>query len=172
MRSLTSVRLAAMALTMLSAIAAGCSTDREQGLIGKWQGDAMSATFAAIRLKGESGASTEDAKGAAKILAATFVELRKDKTFTAGMGGATTEGAWTFNKETGEVVLNIAKMMGPDGKEMESPPSGGPPSSWTAYLADDNGKLAFYPAPPESVAMLKQTKEKGGLSGGVSLYKK
>ncbi|MCI0360170.1 MAG: DUF4923 family protein [Planctomycetaceae bacterium] len=112
MQSLMSLRLAATVLTMLAALGAGCSVDREQAVIGKWQGDATSATFAAIRLKGESGASTEDAKNAAKILAATFVELRKDKTFTAGMGGATTEGAWTFDKETGEVVLNIAKMMG------------------------------------------------------------
>jgi hypothetical protein len=172
MQLLTSDRLAAMVFTALAALTMGCSVDREQGLIGKWQGDVTSATFAAVRLKEESGASTEDAKNAAKILAGTFVELKKDKTFTAGMGGATTEGNWTFNKETGEVVLNISKMMGPDGKEMESPPNGSPPSSWTAYLADDNGKLAFYPAPPESVAMLKQSKTKGGLSGGVSLYKK
>ena len=83
------------------------------------------------------------------------------------MGGATTEGSWTFNKESGEVVLTIAKMKGPDGQEMEQAPS-----AWTAYLGDDNQKLSFYPAPPESASMLKQSKAKGGLSGGVSLYKK
>ena len=169
MRSLMSVRVvAATVLSMSAALAVGCSTDREQALIGKWKGDKMSATFAAVKLKEESGASTEDARNAAKLLAATFVELRKDKTFTSGMGGATVEGNWTFTKETGEVVLNITKVKGPDGKEVAE----GAPKAWTAYLGDDNRRLAFYPAPPESVAMLKQSNVKGGLSGGVSLYKK
>ncbi len=162
------VRLASASLIILSAaLSAGCSMDRESALVGNWKGDKMSATFAAVRIKEESGASTEQAKEAAKILAATFVEIRKDKTFAAGMGGATTEGSWTFNKETGEVVLNIAKMKGPDGKELEQ----GAPSAWTAYLGDDNRRLAFYPAPPESVATIRNSGSKEGLANGVSLYK-
>ena len=163
-----SVRQASATILILSAtLSAGCQTDRETALVGKWKGDRMSATFAATRMKEESGASTEQAKEAAKILAATFVEIRKDKTFTAGMGGATTEGSWTFNKESGEVVLNIAKMKGPDGKEME-----GAAGAWTAYLGDNNQRLAFYPAPPESVAMIRKSGSKEGLANGVSLYKK
>jgi hypothetical protein len=150
-----------------AALAAGCQVDREQALVGNWKGDKMSATFAAIKLKDESGASTEQATEAAKILAATFVEIRQDKTFTAGMGGATTEGNWTFNKETGEVLLKISKMKGPDGTEVAQAPD-----AWTAYLGDDNRRLAFYPAPPESVTMMRQSDVKGGLSNGVSLYKK
>jgi len=151
-----------------AALAAGCSTDREQTVIGKWKGDKTSAAFAAIKIKEESGASVEDARNAAKLLAATFVELRKDKTFTAGMGGATTDGNWTFNKETGEVILNISKMKGPDGKELEA----GAPTAWTAYLDDGDQRLAFYPAPPESVAMIKKSGETGGLTNGISLYKR
>jgi hypothetical protein len=67
-------------------------------------------------MKEDSGASTEDAKNAAKILATTFVQLKKDKTFTAGMGGAVTEGTWTFNKETCEVLMKISSMKGPAKK--------------------------------------------------------
>jgi hypothetical protein len=160
-------RLLATVVSMLAVACIGCTADREQELIGKWQGDAMSATFAAVRMKEESGASTEDAKNAAKILAATFVDFESDKTFTAGMGGATTEGNWTFNKETGEAVLNITTMKGPDGVAVAQAPS-----SWTAYMDDSNMRLSFYPAPPESAAELRKSKVKGGLSGGISLYRR
>src|SRR5262245_25098711 len=138
MRSVEFVRPAGVVLqALVAALAVGCSTDREQMVIGKWQGDATSATFAAVRLQGESGASTEDARNAAKIMAATFVDVRKDKTFTAGMGGATTEGTWTFDKEKGELVLTISKMLGPNQQEMQ-----GAPAAWTAYLNDDNRRLS------------------------------
>ena len=168
MRSLMSVRLAvAVAIVATSALAAGCARDREQELIGKWKGSALNATFKAIKMKEDTGATQKEAEEAAKTMAATFVELKSDKTFTAGMGGATTEGNWTFNKETGEAVLNITTMKGPDGAVMAQAPT-----AWTAILDDDNRRLAFYPAPPESVAMIKQAKIKGGLSGGVSLYKR
>jgi hypothetical protein len=162
-----SVRLVAVALvSALSVMAAGCTVDRERELIGKWKGDTMSATFAAVRLKEESGSSQEDAQNAAKMMAATFVDLKSDKTFTAGMGGATTEGTWTFNKETGETVLSIKTMKGPDGQVVPQAPT-----AWTAYLNDDNMKLSFYPAPPESAAQIRQSKEKGGLKRGISLYR-
>lgn len=152
---------------LLVACAAGCSVDREQQLIGKWQGDELSATFAAIKLKEDSGASTEDAKNAAKVLVQTYVEIKSDKSFTAGMGGATTEGTWTFNKETGEVILNISKVTGPDGKESEIGID-----SWCAYLDSGNRRLALYPMPAAFAAELKKTKEKGALKQGISLYKR
>src|SRR5688572_2563505 len=168
MRLLMSVRLPAIMVLMLAAaLAAGCARDREQELIGRWKGSALNATFKAIKMKEDTGASQKEAEEAAKIMAATFVELKSDKTFTAGMGGATTEGNWTFNKETGEAVLNITAMKGPDGQPVESAPT-----AWTAILDDDNRRLGFYPAPPESVAMIRESKVKGGFTSGVSLYKR
>ena len=167
MRALISVRLAgATGLAMVVAVATGCA-DREQELIGKWKASALNSTFKAIKLKEDSGISTQEATEAAKVMAATFVEVKSDKTFTAGMGGATTEGTWTFNKETGEVVLNITTTKAPDGNE-----AFGGPKAWTAYLDDSDRRLSFYPMPPDSVALLKQSKEKGGLFGGISLYRR
>lgn len=166
MQGFSSVREAAVVGLLLVASAAGCSVDREQQLIGKWKGDELSATFAAIKMKEDSGASTEDAKNAAKVLVATFVEIKSDKSFTAGMGGATTEGTWTFNKESGEVILNIAKVTGPDGKDAELGLK-----SWCAYLDDGDRRLALYPMPVEFAAELKKTKEKGALKKGISLFK-
>lgn len=148
-------------------VSLGCNPDREQIVIGKWQGDELSSTFAATKMKEDSGASLEDAKNMAKIMAMTFVELRKDKTFSAGMAGATTEGTWTFNKETGEVVMKITSMKGPDQKEVKEFFQ-----AWTAFLNDDNRRLSFYPAPPESVAMLRESKVPGGMTNGISLFKK
>jgi hypothetical protein len=153
---------------VVSLAVTGCSTDREQQLIGSWKGDATSATFAAIKLKEDSGASVQDATNAAKMMAATSVKLNKDKTFTSKMAGATLTGQWTFNKETGEVVLTGSKLLGPDQKEV---PAAGVPV-WTAYLSKDNDKLSFYPADPAGVATIRQMNVKGGLTQGISLYKK
>ena len=51
------MRFMALAVGLLLVMgAAGCSVDREAQLIGKWQGDAFSATFAAVKLKEDSGA--------------------------------------------------------------------------------------------------------------------
>ena len=83
------------------------------------------------------------------------------------MAGSTAEGTWTFNKETGEAILNINSMKGLDGKQAE-----GAPKTWSAYLDDNDSRLAFYPMPPESAALLKQTKEKGALKKGISLYRR
>ena len=135
-----SYRLAAVVCLVAAALAAGCNPDRETIVTGKWQGDELSSTFAATKMKEDSGASLEDAKNMAKIMAMTFVELRKDKTFTAGMAGATTEGTWTFNKETGEVVMKITSMKGPDQKEVKEFFQ-----AWTAILNEDNRRLSFYP---------------------------
>jgi hypothetical protein len=159
-------RWAAVSLFFLAGLA-GCTPDREQVVMGKWQGDELSATFAAVKMKEDSGASTEEAKNAAKVLATTFVQLKKDKTFTAGMGGAVTEGTWTFNKETGEVLMKISSMKGPDGKEVA-----GGTTEWTAYLDEDNRRLGFYPAPPGVVKMIKESTDPGAMKRGVSLYKK
>jgi len=167
MRSLISTRSAAvLAVMLIAALSGGCG-GREQELIGKWKASAISSTFKAIKMKEDSGATQQQAEEAAKIMAATYVEVKSDKTFTAGMGGATVEGTWTFNKETGEVVLNISSMKGPDGNA-----AGGAPNAWTAYLDDNDSRLSFYPMPPESVALIKQAKQKGGLSGGISLYRR
>jgi hypothetical protein len=38
-------------------------------------------------------------------------------------------------------------------------------------MDESDMRLAFYPMPPESVAMIKDSKVKGGLSGGISLYR-
>lgn len=155
-------------LVGLSVVALGCSTDREQQVLGKWQGDALSATFAAVKLKEDSGASTADAKNAAKLMAATSVELRKDKTFTGVMGGATLTGTWTIDKEKGEVVMKGAKLTGPDGQEVP----GTAVPTWTGILSESNDKLSFYPMNPEGVAMVRTANIKGGLTQGISLYKK
>jgi hypothetical protein len=165
MRRLMSRLTAAVVIAVFAAMAAGCA-DRESNLIGKWKASAMSSTFKAIKMKEDTGATQQQAEEAAKVMAATFVDINSDKTFTAGMGGATTEGNWTFNKETGEVVLNITTMKGPDGAVVEQKPS-----AWTAYMDDNDMRLAFYPAPPESVALIKDSKVKGGLSGSISLYR-
>lgn len=154
MRSMKSVHPAAVA-TMLAALAASGCADREQELIGKWKASEVGAMFKAIKMKEDTGVSTQAATEAAKVMAATFVEINSDKTFTAGAGGATTEGTWTFNKETGEVVLNITTMKGPDGQVMEQAPS-----AWTAYMDESDMRLTFLPADPESVAMIKTPKSK------------
>jgi hypothetical protein len=165
MRALMFRLTATVAVAMFAALSAGCA-DREANLIGKWKASAISSTFKAIKLKEDTGATQEQAEEAAKVMAATFVDLNSDKTFTAGMGGATTEGNWTFNKETGEVVLNITTMKGPDGAVMEQKPT-----AWTAYMDESDMRLSFYPADPETVATIKESKVKGGLTGGISLYR-
>jgi hypothetical protein len=167
MQSRMSIRWAAVVLAATTVFTVGCARDREGELIGKWQGDAMSATFKAIKMKEDSGATQQQAQEAAKVLAGAFVDINSDKTFSAGMGGATTEGNWTFNKETGEVVLNITTMKGPTGEVMDQKPS-----AWTAYLDDNNRRLSFYPMDPESVATVKAAKVKGGLTAGVTMYRK
>ena len=165
MRRLLARLMAAVAVAMFAALLTGCA-DREANLIGKWKASVMSSTFKAIKMKEDTGATQQQAQDAARIMAATFVDINSDKTFTAGAGGATSEGNWTFNKETGEVVLNITTMKGLDGAVAEQKPT-----AWTAYMDESDMRLAFYPMPPESVALIKESKVKGGLSGGISLYR-
>jgi len=67
-------------------------------------------------------------------------------------------------------VLKISRLLGPDQQEVPAVERLG--SSWTAYLNKDNDKLSFYPAPPESVAMIRTSNVKGGMTQGISLFKK
>jgi hypothetical protein len=157
---------------LVVALVVGCSTDREQTLIGTWQGDPLSGTFAAAKMKEETpGATVAEARAAAAALANTAIEFRKDKTFQVAFQGQTFDGTWTFNKESGEVLLNILESSMPLAEDGAKKPK--EPMFWVAQLDDQDYRLGLFMMPPESVALMKKSLDgkKQGLSNGISLYK-
>src|SRR5687768_2380576 len=123
-------------LLVAAGLLTGCGTDREKVLIGKWQASTITGTMMALKMKDASPSATpQEAMGAGRLLGATAMEIRKDKTFRLGAVGHVMEGGWTFDKESGELLLNTTKVQGLLGK------SAFKPDKWVAYLDPDNLRL-------------------------------
>jgi hypothetical protein len=167
----------ASSLAMAACAGTGCSVqsnavqvtavDREQLLIGRWQGENLGAGEAAEILDKSAGRSIPDPEQATRLMAAaTYVDLKPDKTFTAEMGILAVSGEFTFNRDTGEVVLTILQEKGPLPEDASRGDL-----SWTAYLDENNEQLLLFPVPPASAATVRQAKLPGGVPAGIKLGK-
>src|SRR5690349_3153365 len=97
---------------LIAAFLLGCApVSREGALIGAWDGGgATSMAIKAAKMKADNpGASSEVIMNSARAAANMGINFRKDKTYTLVLGDIKREGTWSLDKETGEVVLNIAK---------------------------------------------------------------
>jgi hypothetical protein len=149
-------------------VLAGCATDREKILIGSWRPSALAAPIMAAKLKQDTpSASGSTAMGGGRILTAAAIDVRKDKTFTLAWLGNNVDGTWTFDKKSGEMQLNVAKIqsINPAIPQVQGLPGG----TWVAYLDPDNLRLRVYPMPKEHVAMLQ--KSGGPMADGIALKK-
>ena len=153
-------------LLPLVAILAGCSQDREAALTGRWQVDSTYATMMAVKMKNDTpGMSTAEATDAARRMGATTLDINEDNTFAMEWGGMKMHGDWTFDKDSGEVVLKIKKTEAPEANPEMS--QQGEVGTWAAYLESTNDSLRLFPAPPEAVEMVK--KSGGPMSKGIPL---
>jgi hypothetical protein len=73
-------------------------------------------------------------------------------------------GDWSFNKESGELLLNINQT-----KDLEGNPVEQAAQTWVAYLEPTNDKLRLYPVPKESVELMKSVDSP--MSKGIPLTK-
>ena len=151
-------------LLLLSAALAGCGQDREQILIGKWQTSSLTAPITAFRLKEQTpSASPSQAMAGGRLLGTAGMEIRKDKTFLLAWMGSAMEGTWTFNRDSGELLLNVTRAQPILGRQQM------PAGTWVAYLDPDNTRLRLYLGGPDVAA---QTKKGGGpLADGIPLKK-
>ena len=151
-------------LLLLAGVLTGCAADREALLIGTWQATPLFGTIAAVRLKDDApSASASDAVRAGLLLAATALEVRKDKTFTLASFGNIMEGAWTFDKESGELLLNGATARPLPGAQTMQP------GTWVAYMDPDNLRLRLHMGGPQVAAQAQ--KSGGPLADGIPLKK-
>lgn len=170
MRWLTLIVISSFVLT-------GCSdggrsvqnkgVDREQLLIGHWQGKDLVTDEDIAIIEGSGPVKLDPDEVARLMAAAAHFELKRDKTFAAEFGVLTTSGEFTFNGDTGEVVLKILQV-----KMVPEADASNPDLSWTAYLNDDNNQLLFFPVPPADAAILRQGKLPTGKQPGIKLEKR
>jgi hypothetical protein len=91
---------------------AGCASDPEQALVGKWKGD-MSGVGAAIRsikIKSENpNAETGQIMAAARAQGMIELTLKSDKTFKVNLATTALGGTWAFDKTANvvELLVNI-----------------------------------------------------------------
>jgi hypothetical protein len=156
-----------LGLFLLTGMLSGCAQDREQVLIGKWQTTAFAAPVLGAKLKNDApAASGAQVAGAALVLGTAGMEVRKDKTFDLIWLGNTMNGTWSFDKKSGEMILNVGKIQPlpglPGGQGLQ-------PGAWVAYLDPDNLRLRLYPVPRESAELMKNSK--GPMADGIPLKK-
>ncbi len=161
------VGFGAVAPGLLALALAGCGPSREQILVGKWGPSQVSAVTMAFKLQ-DQGARGSAAYQGGRALTAMELEVRKDRTFTLAWMGHAVQGTWSFNKDTGELLLTQT------GVQRLLPVGGGaqsdlPPGPWIAFMDPDNLRLRVYPCQPSQVDMLKQSR--GPLADGIPLKK-
>ena len=146
------------------AMLAGCGTNREAVLIGKWETSGLVAPMLGFKLKEENpSASPSEAMGGGRVLGTAAMEIRKDKTFQLAWIGNVMEGTWTFDKEDGETILNVTKAQPlPGGQHL-------PFKTLVAYLDPDNLRLRLYPGGPVEADIAK--KSGGPMADGIPLKK-
>lgn len=167
-----------MLMVAASLVLTGCSdagrpveniaVDREELLIGRWQGkDVVPGEAAGVVARTWDGKKLDLRETARQMAASVHIELKRDKTFVAERGGETARGEFTFNEETSEVVLKVLHV-----KIVPEDPGRHEDLSWTAYLNDDNKHLVLYSIPPADVAKLRQGKFPEASLVGIKLGKK
>ncbi len=93
---------------------AGCGPGeiREQTLVGKWGAASKDGTGTALKIKaGNPNAKPAEIVAAAKILAATSLELQKDA-FTLQYGAGKYEGSWKLDNADKTVEMAVKTMNG------------------------------------------------------------
>ena len=150
-------------LALGAAALAGCAEDRQAVLIGKWETSEMFAPAMAFKLK-QGAPEGVNPTGAAFALSHTEMEIRKDRTFRLGLLGHLAEGTWIFNKQSGQVRLNVVRVQHASGRPQLQT------GDWVANLDPDNTRLRVFPGSAETQALAQQSGG-GGLGDGIPLRK-
>jgi hypothetical protein len=154
-------------LLLLVGMIAGCAPDREALLIGKWSVSPMYAPLLAFQLKESEGTDGATAMAGARKLASMAMDIRKDKTFLLFWAGSTMHGTWTFDEESGEMLLNITRVEVPQASQGDR--SLVQPGVWVANLDPDNKRLRVMLGDAKNVALVQ--KSGGPLADGIPLKK-
>jgi hypothetical protein len=112
----------------------------------------------------DPSASSSDVMAASRQLRATGIDIRPDKTFQLSWAGQVMSGDWTFDKESGELLLNINKTEDLEGNPVEQAAQ-----TWAAYLEPTNDRLRLYPVPKEAMELMKSSDS--ALAKGIALTK-
>jgi len=123
----------------LALLLAGCGGNRESKLIGSWKARPVCAMLNGIQSQA-NGASTQEAVDTAKMMAASTLDIRADKTFSLNFS-APMEGTWTWSEDTGTAKLTASLSHGEESGQ--SSPTPVPPPSFKAKLSDDNSRLTL-----------------------------
>ena len=155
-------------LFLLVAGCMGCSSEMsEQTLSGKWSAVDKTGIGSAFKIK----AGAPDAQGsqivaAAKLLAATSLELKKDGEFSLQFGVNKYDGSWKFDKQAALVDLAVAKMNG-EAADVKNMLSG----SFLGVMDPDKGTMRLYPIDRKSYEELKRKGDNGYDAMSVKLQK-
>jgi hypothetical protein len=145
----------------------GRSEVTEQTLIGKWSATDKSGIGRAFKLKSEH----PDAKGsevlaAAKILAATSLDLKKDGVFTLVYGAGKYGGSWKFDKQDAMVELEVTTVNDQvaDVKNLLT-------GAFLGVIDREDGTMRLYPIDRKGYEASKKRGDKGPENLSVLLSK-
>lgn len=89
---------------------AGCASDPEKSLVGKWKGDTsgVGAAIRSIKIKSENpNAETSQIMAAARAQGMIELTLKSDKTFNVNLATSSLGGTWAFDKTANVVELSV-----------------------------------------------------------------
>jgi hypothetical protein len=146
----------------------GCSSEMsEQTLAGRWGATDKSGVASAIKIKsGSPDSKGSDIVAAAKILAATSLELKKDGEFSLQFGVNKYDGSWKFDQAEAMVDLTVAKMNGEvvDVKNLLT-------GSFLGVMNRDDWTMRLYPIDRKGYQEFKRRGDKGPEAMSVRLQK-
>jgi hypothetical protein len=155
-------------LLLLFAGCMGCSSEMsEQTLSGKWGAIDKTGIGPAFKIKaGAPDAKGSDIVAAAKLLAATSLELKKDGDFSLQFGVNKYDGSWKFDKQAAMVDLTVAKMNG-EAADVKNMLTG----SFLGVMDRDKGTMRLYPIDRKGYEEFTRRGDKGPDAMSVKLQK-
>lgn len=157
-----------LALLVAGLLLMGCAVDREKAVQGKWSSTPKdgAATALGVGISAMTGNGAAAEQTLAKALIQVSLDVRPDKTFSLVWDGAERTGNWTFDKQTGDLNLNVTQV-----KPLNSspPPQNIQPETWTSTLDKNNKQLNFFPGNAQVADFLK--KSGGPMASGFPLVK-
>ena len=113
----------------------------------------MGTASRSAKLKGDNpDASNSDLQKASRAIGLVGLELRKDKSCDLTMGGNTMKGDWSFDKERGEVQLDLKTVDSGEANKGQNP-ADFKPVTWVAYRTE--GRLDLWMADRQAVETIK-----------------
>src|SRR5262249_6193880 len=121
----------------------------------------------AFKIKsGSPDAKGSDIVAAAKILAATSLDLKKDGVYSLQYGVNKYDGSWKFDQQEAMIELTVAKMNG-EAADVKNLLTG----TFLGVMDRDDGTMRLYPIDRKAFDELKRRGDKGPEAMSVRLRK-